>query len=63
LEKALDKWTMEKTHIESQLASPEVYNDLGKTQDYSRQQQKIIQQLQETEELWLEVTETLEALS
>ena len=63
LEKALDKWTMEKTYVESELASPEVYNNLEKTQDYSRQQQHIIQQLQETEELWLEVTESLEALS
>jgi len=54
---------MEKTYVESELASPEVYNNLEKTQDYSRQQQHIIQQLQETEELWLEVTESLEALS
>ncbi|MCV6637090.1 ATP-binding cassette domain-containing protein [Candidatus Albibeggiatoa sp. nov. NOAA] len=63
LEKALDKWTAEKSQIESQLATPEVYNNLDKAQDYSRQQQHIIQQLQETEELWLEVTESLEALS
>lgn len=60
LEKALDKWTLEKANIELQLASPEVYTDLQKTQNYTRQQQHIIQQLQETEELWLEITETLE---
>lgn len=63
LEKALDKWAAEKAHIESQLASPEVYNDLQKVQEHSRQQQHVVEQLQETEELWLEITESLEQMN
>jgi len=62
LEKQLEKLSSEKNQLETLLADPAVYSDKVKIRDYSQQRVEIIQQLQQVEDNWLEVCETLETL-
>ncbi|MDY6994581.1 MAG: ATP-binding cassette domain-containing protein, partial [Pseudomonadota bacterium] len=62
LEKDLDRLSAEKNTLETLLADPQIYTDKEKVQSYIHQQTQLAQQLQRTEELWLEVTEALETL-
>ena len=62
LEKQLEKLSSEKNQLETLLADPTVYSDKVKIRDYSQQRVEIIQQLQQVEDNWLEVCETLETL-
>jgi len=62
LEKDLDRLSAEKNTLESLLADPQIYTDKEKVQSYIHQQTQLAQQLERTEELWLEVTEALETL-
>ncbi|ALG67386.1 ATP-binding cassette domain-containing protein [Beggiatoa leptomitoformis] len=62
IEKQLDKLTTEKTTVETLLADPAIYGDKQKVQDYIRQQATLITQLQQVEEEWLTITETLDSL-
>ncbi len=62
VEKDLDKLTAEKAAVEALLADPSIYDDKDKVKEYIRQQAALVEQLENTEEMWLEVTEALEAL-
>jgi len=62
LEKQLEKLSSEKNQLETLLADPAVYSDKVKIRQYSQQRIEIIEQLQQVEESWLEVCETLETL-
>jgi len=61
LEKDLDKFTAEKAAVEALLADPNIYDDKKKVTEYIRQQATLIEQLEHTEEMWLETTEALES--
>ncbi|RKZ91900.1 MAG: ABC transporter ATP-binding protein [Candidatus Parabeggiatoa sp. nov. 1] len=61
VEKDLDKLTAEKAAVEALLADPSIYDDKDKVKEYIRQQAALVEQLENTEEMWLEITETLEA--
>lgn len=62
LEKQLEKLTSEKMQLETLLADPAVYSDKTKVQQYLQQLSNLNQQLQQVEESWLEVCETIETL-
>lgn len=63
VEKELDKLTVEKAAVEASLAEPATYEDKEKLQQYIHQQAQLAEQLQRTEEKWLEITEALEELA
>lgn len=61
VEKDLDKFTVEKAAVEALLADPSIYQDqTDKLNEYIRQQALLTKQLQQTEQMWLEITEALE---
>jgi len=62
IEKELDKLTAEKTAVEANLAEPSTYEDKEKLQQYIHQQAQLTRQLQQAEEKWLEITESLELM-
>ena len=62
IETDLDKLTKEKTTLEALLADPNTYDDKDKLTKYIHQQALVAKQLQNTEEMWLEVLESLELL-
>jgi len=61
VEKDLDKLTAEKAAVEALLADPNLYDDKNKVTEYVRQQAVLVEQLEQTEEMWLEITDTLES--
>jgi ATP-binding cassette, subfamily F, member 3 len=63
IEQDLDRLIQQKTTIEIGLADPIIYTDKQKVTEYLRQQTTLAEQLQQTEALWLEVTEALETLN
>jgi ATP-binding cassette subfamily F protein 3 len=63
VEKELDKLTTDKAAVETLLADPTIYEDKKKVKEYISQQTALTEQLQQTEEIWMEITETLEALA
>ena len=63
IDKDLDNLTAEKVAVETLLADPNTYEDKNQVQKYIRQQALLTKQLQNTEEMWLEITEALEALN
>lgn len=62
LEKKLDKLTNDKQAVETLLADPSLYDDQAKLAEYIQKQAQLTEQLEETELLWLETTETLEGV-
>jgi ATP-binding cassette, subfamily F, member 3 len=62
VETELDRLTAEKAAVEALLANPIIYDDKEKVQEYVRQQTTLSQKLQQTEEMWLEITEALESI-
>ncbi len=60
VEKELDKWSLEKTAIETLLSDPNIYSDTEKVKELVRQQAQVAEKLRQTEEMWLEMTDTLE---
>ena len=63
LEKQLDELSAAKQALENLLADPKIYTDKAQVQSYIQQQVQLAQQLQHTEDSWLEVTEALETLA
>jgi len=61
VEKDLDKLTAEKAAVEALLADPTLYDDKNQVTEYIRQQAILVEQLEQTEEMWLEITEALES--
>ena len=61
LEQLLEKLEQEKSHIEQQLASADIYEKENKQQlkELLLSQAKIDEELSQTEESWLEISETL----
>ncbi len=62
IETDLDKLTAEKAAVEVLLANPDTYESKDKLKKYIEQQTLLTKQLQNTEEMWLEIIEVLEAL-
>ena len=58
----MDRLIAEKAAVEALLANPTIYDDKEKVQEYVREQTILSQKLQQTEEMWLEVTEALESI-
>ncbi|OQW93625.1 MAG: ABC transporter ATP-binding protein [Beggiatoa sp. IS2] len=63
VERDLEKLITEKTQVESLLANPDVYKDLAQVKKHAEQQTMLTTQLKQMEEIWLELTESLETLS
>jgi ATP-binding cassette subfamily F protein 3 len=61
LEKTLEKLTTEKAAIEALLSDPSCYDNQDKLNEYITKQATLTEKLEQTEELWLEVSEALEA--
>jgi ATP-binding cassette subfamily F protein 3 len=61
VEKDLDKLTAEKAAVEALLGDPSLYDDKNKVTEYVRQQAVLVEQLEQTEEMWLEITDALES--
>jgi len=61
LEKTLGKLTTEKAAIEALLSDPSCYDNQEKLHEYIAQQAALTEELEKTEEMWLEVSEALEA--
>ncbi len=61
LDKTLDKLTTEKAAIEALLSDPNSYENQEKLHEYIAQQAALTEELEKTEEMWLEVSEALEA--
>jgi ATP-binding cassette subfamily F protein 3 len=61
LEKTLDKLTTEKAAIEALLSDPSCYDNQAKLNEYITQQAALTEELEKTEEMWLDVSEALEA--
>ncbi len=60
LEKNLDKLTTEKAAIEALLSNPSCYENQTQLHEYISKQAALTEELEKTEELWLEVSEALE---
>ena len=61
LERTLDKLTTEKAAIEALLSDPSCYDNQAKLNEYITQQAALTEELEKTEEMWLDVSEALEA--
>jgi ATP-binding cassette subfamily F protein 3 len=60
LEKKLETLSNEKQAVETLLADPLLYDDQAKLTEYIQKQAQLTEQLEHTELLWLETSETLE---
>ncbi|MBC7755234.1 MAG: ATP-binding cassette domain-containing protein [Bdellovibrio sp.] len=64
IEAHLEKWSMEKSHIDARLNEPQLYENADKTelQNLLRKQADLTQHSEEAEQRWLTIHEELEAL-